>query len=138
MKKQHKEKRRKQSVAAHSPVIKFRTVLATVVVAFLGICGPLFVVWKQAKTRNLYLEQSSLRARSLEARAHVDSLQKKVLELSDRSRIESIARQQLGLLYPSSDKMAFIDLRKNKKQRSESTNAFVKLLEKSFDKNESL
>lgn len=104
---------RKKSNASVAPIIRIRSMLAGVVILGMVIAGPLLLVWKQvyisSASRQIDTLSDSLRVLTKE----VTTLKLRRDRLASSDRIEEIAKNDLGLEYPSSDQIVVIKVPKN-------------------------
>jgi cell division protein FtsL len=124
-------KRRSENVT-EAPLIKVRHLGVMIACIALMIALPLGVVWKQ-----VYITQSSvLQNRLTDSLATLTKqaaqLRLSVEKLSSTSRIETIARQGLGLDYPSAGQIIIIKPGPEKNSKPESRNTYMAILKRSI------
>ncbi|MBN2038237.1 MAG: cell division protein FtsL [Chitinispirillaceae bacterium] len=103
---------RKRKSAPRVPLVRVRSmaVVLALIAAFIAV--PLLLVWKQA-----FITSSSMKLEKMSDTLSVMNKKIATLKLtSDRlsanDRIESIAREALGLEFPSSDRIAILPEKK--------------------------
>jgi cell division protein FtsL len=106
---------RKRHDKVATPIIRFRSMLAGVSIIAVLITGPLLMVWKQ-----VYITSTSITIEKMTdslnvLNKHIAELKLKGEWLSSNDRIEHIAKQSLGLDYPSSEQIVIIKVPKNEK-----------------------
>lgn len=103
---------RRSKAAPRVPLVRVRSMAAVIVLIAAIIAVPLLLVWKQA-----FINSSSINLEKMSDTLSV--MNKKIAalklagdRLSANDRIESIARDALGLEFPASDRIAIIPERR--------------------------
>lgn len=87
------------------------------VVVFLLLCAiawPLLLVWKQSYINNVSLKLEYMADTVATVNGQVASLKLECERLSANARIERIARENLGLEYPSSKQIVIVEVERRK------------------------
>lgn len=98
------------------------------IIAFVAVLviGPLLVVWKQVYITEVSMKRSALSDSLTVLSKETARLRFAAEKLSSTARIESIARERLGLEYPGADQMVIIKQREiDKTQPGNEGNFFV-------------
>jgi cell division protein FtsL len=93
-------------------VPRFRTGASAVLVvlcAFVIAAGGLFYVWQRFQFTKLGFEVAQLRQRKADLQAQLDPLQVEVDYLSRLERIDTVARQQLGMRPPAPNQVIVVE-----------------------------
>jgi cell division protein FtsL len=114
------------------PVLKLRFVVIGSLVVMAAIAGPLLMIRKQVYVRNLAIRREqladSLSVYSREA-ARLTIVAK---QLSSPQRLEQIARDKLGMEYPSSAQITIVQPRAPSKARFLDAAGFFAFLRRSL------
>jgi cell division protein FtsL len=102
---------RKQSAA--QPVVRFRVVAAWCAVIGLVIACPLFVVWRQVYLRDVSIRRALVSDSLSQCSRELARLRIISEKYAATPRIESIAREKLGLEYPTADRIVILDEKEN-------------------------
>jgi cell division protein FtsL len=89
-------------------VLRVRFVVACTVAVALAIATPLLMVKKQVYLRSLAIRKEKLSDSLLVAGKEVAQLSIQMQKLSAPSRIETIARQNLGMDYPKAGQIVIV------------------------------
>jgi len=98
-------KKNKRAFFAH--LVKYYIV--AVCICTLAVIIPLILVWKQAAITSVSLNTSSLQDSITILNKEVAKLSIKIEQLSAPDRIESIAKEEIGLNYPQSKEIIVMD-----------------------------
>jgi cell division protein FtsL len=125
-------KKNKGNSKAQAPLLRVRHLVGIAVAITLMVAVPLGIVWKQ-----VYITQTSVRHDRLSDSLAIlgkqmAQLRLNVEKLSSTSRIESIAREGLGLDYPTANQIVIIKQRQNKPQSSAAEGNYIAILRRSI------
>jgi cell division protein FtsL len=90
-------------------VIRFRQVAIWSVILSVTVTCPLFVVWKQVYKREMSIRETHLSDSLSVCNREIARLKMMSEKYSATPRIETIARERLGLDYPTADRIVVID-----------------------------
>ncbi|HEX7510971.1 MAG TPA: cell division protein FtsL [Chitinivibrionales bacterium] len=113
-----------------TPLLRVRHLAVIAVGVALLIAGPLMMVWKQVYITQLSMRRSAVADSASVLAKHAAQLRLSIDRLSASDRIESIARQRLGLEYPAAAKIVIVKQR-GKNARPESRGGFFSAWRKS-------
>jgi cell division protein FtsL len=125
-------KRNKGNDKARAPLLRVRHLAGIAVAITLMVAIPLGIVWKQ-----VYITQTSVRHDRLSDSLAIlgkqmAQLRLNVEKLSSTSRIESLARECLGLEYPTANQIVIIKQRQNRPQPSAGEGSYIAILRRSI------
>jgi cell division protein FtsL len=114
------------------PLLRLRHLAGMVVLVALMVAFPLGIVWKQ-----VYITQTSVRQNRLSdslaaLNKQAAQLRLFVEKLSGTSRIESIARQCLGLDYPTASQIVIMKQSPEKTVTPVAGNSYIAILRRSI------
>jgi cell division protein FtsL len=90
------------------PVVRLRTLVIWSVLIGLFVACPLFAVWKQVCVRNLSIRKTALADSLTISNREIARLGLIAEKYSATPRIETVARERLGLEYPTADQIVVI------------------------------
>lgn len=99
---------KRSSSATGTPIFRFRSMLMGIVLLAVLISGPLLLVWKQVCINSLSLEMEHTSDTLAVYAKDIAALRLKAEYLSSNARIERIARNSLGLEYPTSEQIVIV------------------------------
>ena len=125
-------KQNKGNSKAQAPLLRVRHLAGIAVAITLMVAAPLGIVWKQ-----VYITQTSVRKDRLSDSLLIlgkqaTQLRLYVEKLSSTPRIESIARQSLGLEYPTANQIVIIKQPQNRPQPSAAEGNYIAILRRSI------
>jgi cell division protein FtsL len=90
------------------PVVRLRTIVIWGVLIGLFVACPLFSVWKQVCVRDLSIRKTALADSLVACNREIARLRLIAEKYSATPRIENVARERLGLEYPTADRIVVI------------------------------
>ncbi len=128
----HKNEKKRLKKIGNSvlPILKYFSTTAVLVI--IVVMFPLSLVWKQVYITNTSLRQDSLRDSLTVLQKEVITLSIAAERLSATERIENIARESLGLDYPSSEEIVVVHPRKRKESGFKPNSPFWTVFKKSL------
>jgi cell division protein FtsL len=126
------KKREKKNWRERAPLLKVRHLGGMILAVSLMVALPLGIVWKQ-----VYITQTSMRQDRLSDSLNVlnkqaAQLRLQVEMLSRTSRIELIARQRLGLDYPSASQIVRMKAYPDKNEKPAIESNYIAILKRSI------
>jgi cell division protein FtsL len=100
------------------PVIRLRIALVAVCTVACAIAGPLLMVRKQVHLRNLAIRRERLADSLHVCNREVGELVLRVQALTAPQRIEHVARDRLGMDYPSPSRVVIVETRSQRPARA--------------------
>jgi cell division protein FtsL len=92
------------------PLLRFRSLLLWMVLVIVLISGPLLLVWKQVYINIASISMDENRKTLAGLQKEITTLKLASNRLSSGERIERIAREKLGLEYPTTSQMYVINI----------------------------
>jgi cell division protein FtsL len=115
-----------------APLLRMRHMPGIIAFVAVLVIGPLLVVWKQVYITEVSMKQTAL-ADSLKVLSkETAGLRFAAEKLSSTGRIESIARERLGLEYPAAGQIVIIKQRETDKTRPGDEGNFLAILRRSL------
>ena len=87
---------------------KFRTIIGTVLLVLAFFSFPLLSVWKKSKVVDMSGENARLRSELVNIENQNIVLRYQVNQLRSRSRVEEVAKNELGLIYPNNEDVTIL------------------------------
>jgi cell division protein FtsL len=97
------------------PLLRLRPMLLWVTLVLVLISGPMLLVWKQVFISSASLDMDAKRKTIVSLQKEIATLRLSSNRLSSTERIESIARNNLGLDYPATSQVYVIHIPREQK-----------------------
>ena len=116
----------------NGPLLRLRHIPAIVICLGLLIAGPLCIVWKQVFINELSIHGKTLSESIIVLNRETAQLRLMVEKLTSTHRIETIAREQLGLGYPSFDQIVIVRIPQSECSFRDMNNSVLNALRRMF------
>jgi cell division protein FtsL len=126
--------RQKEIMSKHAPLLRMRHVPGIIAFVAILVIGPLLVVWKQVYITEVSMKRSALTDSLTVLSKENAQLRFAAEKLSNTGRIESIARERLGLEYPAAGQIVIIKHREPDRKQSDSEGNFFAILRRSLSR----
>lgn len=124
--------RKKETLSRNVPLLRMRHIPGIIAGVAILVLGPLLVVWKQVYITEVSMKRSELTDTLIVLSKEAAQFRFAVEKLSNTGRIESIARERLGLEYPGAGQIVIIKPRTPDKTRSDKEGNFFAILRRSL------
>jgi cell division protein FtsL len=125
-------KQKKGYNKGQAPLLRVRHLAGIAVAITFMVAAPLGIVWKQVYITQTSMRQDRLSDSLIILGKQAAQLRLGVEKLSSTSRIESFARQNLGLEYPTANQIVIIKQRQNQPQPSAAEGNYIAILRRSI------
>ena len=121
-----------QNKSSSAPVLRFRQLATGILCVVILIIWPMFMVWKQIYITNVSIKESVLADSLIVLSREAATLRLYHEKLSSTGRIESIARNAIGLEYPTSEQIVVIRESKKGGPEASRSSGFLAILHRTF------
>jgi cell division protein FtsL len=123
---------KKNDSSKHHAVIRFHQVAIWCIILGITVACPLFMVWKQVYKRQMSIRETHLSDSIAVCNREIARLKIMTEKYYATPRIEAIARERLGLEYPTADRIVVIDTKARQRESSMSQWEFLAILKRSL------
>lgn len=124
--------RKKESSGKNGPLLRMRHMPGIIAFVAVLVMGPLLVVWKQVYITEISMKESALTDSLKVLSKETAQLRFAAEKLSNTGRIESIARERLGMEYPAAGQIVIIKRMETDGTRYGNEGNFLAILRRSL------
>ena len=124
--------RQKENTGKHAPLLRMRHLPGIIAFVAILVIGPLLVVWKQVYITEVSMKRSALADSLTVLSKETAQLRFAAEKLSNTGRIETIARERLGLEYPAAGQIIIIKHSEQDGKQSDGEGNFFAILRRSL------
>jgi cell division protein FtsL len=126
-----KASKKNASSKSHA-VVRFHQVAVWCIILGVTVTCPLFMVWKQVYKRQMSIREAHLSDSVAVCNREIARLKIMTEKYYATPRIEAIARERLGLEYPTADRIVVIDSKTKQRESTMNQWEFLAILKRSL------
>ena len=130
----HEQKSRTYTASNAAPVLRLRQLATGILCVVILIIWPMFMVWKQICITNVSIRESALADSLIVLSKEAATLRLYHEKLASTQRIESIARNAIGLEYPTSEQIVVIRESRKGGREAPGGSSFLAILHRTFSR----